>query len=284
MSRKKNKNLIAIFYMLSCCFFYSLMYCAAKYIVNKDISPVILVFYRNFFAAIILLPFLYKRANVFSSFNKLNFLRGFFGFSSMVLYFYALNGLGVNKSVAISFISPIFTCLLAVIFFKDYLDLYKSAGLLIGFFGCMTILRPDFHSLGFFEFCALGSCFVWSLSNIIIKKLTKDQDSEMISFYSFIMISILSLPWVLYYGYLPGFSDLIILLIVALTSVFAQFFLAKSFSLGDISFLMPFDFTRLVFSSIFSYLLFADTLTASTIFGAALIILANFIVAKSKKS
>lgn len=276
----------AIFYMLLCCLFYSVMYSFVKYLSNKLVDPITISFYRNFFAFIIVLPFAYKKYKIhelITVFDKFNLFRGVFSFVSILMSFYAISGMNVNKSVAISFISPIITSFLAIIIFRERLSFSKILALVLGFVGCNIMLEQKFYIPNFYELMAIGSCFVWSLSNITIKHLTKSQDPLLIILYSFLVVSILSLPGVLYSGYVPNLHDFAILLLISLSSTLAQYYLGKSFSLSEVSIVMPFDFSRIIFSSIISFFLLSEKLTLDLVLGALLVLAGNLIIWKKVK-
>jgi drug/metabolite transporter (DMT)-like permease len=271
--------------MLESCFCYSLMYCIVKYM-SISIHPLTLLFYRNLLASIFILPFitqsLLTKKNIISLFNFTNFIRGILGFISMSLWFIALSGSFVTEVVAISFLTPIITCMLAVVFLQEKFNIIKIFSLLIGFIGAYVIIHPNTEGgLNQFALYAFLSCFSWAVSNVLVKKLSKDQEPVIIVFYMSLVVMLCSVPWLLMNWHLPTLKEFLLMSIIAILSNMAQVLIAKSYKKTDVTIVMPFDFTRLIFSSILAYLLFSEPLKFSTFLGSIIIIIAGYILTKS---
>lgn len=277
-----SKELHGIIYMLECCFSFSLMYCIARYL-SSTVNPLVMVFYRNLFALIIMLPFLLKKyqfQEIILNFNLNNLLRGIFGFLSMYLWFIAISGAPVNTIVSISFLTPIITSLLAVIILKEPLTIYKLFALTIGFVGSFIIIQPQLGKLDQYILCSLASCFTWSISNLLVKKLVKSQNPYIIVFYMSLIITMICSPFLIKNWYIPSLKEIILLLLIGGLSNIAQIFLAKAYEKTPITIVMPFDFSRLIFSSIITYVMFKEILQINNLIGSIMIIFAGYLVVR----
>ena len=89
-------------------------------------------------------PYILKtKFDVFSTKNlKIHILRSTLNLPAMLLGFAALAMLPLEKMTAIHFIVPIIVTILAVIFLKEKIYLYRSIALVMGFLGMLIILRP----------------------------------------------------------------------------------------------------------------------------------------------
>ena len=112
---------------------------------------------------------------------------------------------------------------------------------------------------------------VKEISNILIKKLAGIDRPRVIAFYMTLFMIPLSLPFAMATWQTPTAETLLWLVAVAFTANMAQLSLASSYSKADISDVLPFDFSRLIFVSIFSYFIFEQIIDFWTIVGALVI-------------
>lgn len=270
----------AIFWSILSSFFVALMLCILRYL-SADYNSVFLVFWRNLFALIIVLPFLLKSGlNSFKTTRlKLFWLRAIIGVIAMIIWFEAISMTSLPKATALSFTSPIFTIIVAVFFLNEKLTLLRVLSVIIGFIGVLIIIRPGFVSFGLGSYMVLFSTLLWSFAAIIIKKLSETETPLLIVFYMNLMMLILVAPLLYVYWQDIKISDLKWLFLLGLTSNMSHYALAKALSLADISVIMPFDFIRLIFVSIFSYILFNDITTIYDIIGSLVILIIVFYTA-----
>jgi len=270
----------AIFWSILSSFFVALMLCILRYL-SADYNSVFLVFWRNFFALIIVLPFLIKGGlNSFKTTRlRLFWLRAIIGVIAMIIWFEAISMTSLPKATALSFTSPIFTIIVAVFLLKEKLTLLRLLSVIIGFIGVLIIIRPGFASFGLGSYMVLFSTLLWSFAAIIIKKLSETESPLLIVFYMNLMMLILVAPFLFIYWQDIKISDLKWLFLLGLTSNMSHYALAKALSLADISVIMPFDFIRLIFVSIFSYILFNDVTTIYDIIGSLVILTIVFYTA-----
>ncbi|MBL6621608.1 MAG: DMT family transporter [Rickettsiales bacterium] len=270
----------AIFWSILSSFFVALMLCVLRYL-SADYNSVILVFWRNFFALFIVLPFLLRGGlNCFKTTRlKLFWLRAIIGVIAMIIWFEAISMTSLPKATALSFTSPIFTIIVAIFFLKEKLTLLRILSVIIGFIGVLIIIRPGFASFGLGSYMVLFSTLLWSFAAIIIKKLSETESALLIVFYMNLMMLILVAPLLYIYWQDIKTSDLKWLFLLGLTSNMSHYALAKALSLADISVIMPFDFIRLIFVSIFSYILFNDVTTIYDVIGSLVILTIVFYTA-----
>ncbi|ETO22058.1 integral membrane protein [Reticulomyxa filosa] len=249
--------MFGIICMLLCCFFYALLNCLARYL-STTIHPLTMVFYRNFIALILILPFVIPKISAIinrESFNRLNLARGIGGFLSMAFWNYGR------------------------IFLKEKLSFDKIIALTLGFFGTYVILKPDVNGISLATIYVLMSSLIWASTNIMVKKLTKSQDAYTIVFYMALIIAPISFPWVIMHPYIPNLKELGIITLIALSSNIAQILIAKAYTKTRVTVVIPFDFTRLIFGSMIAYIMFGEILQLNTLIGSIMILIAGYLVA-----
>ena len=150
---------------------------------QNDLNVYTAGFFRFFLGFLIVLPYILKTK--FSVYNTPNFkthlIRSCLNLPAMLLGFAALAMIPFEKVSALHFVVPFFVTILAVIFLKEKIKIYRIGALIIGFIGMLVILRPGIIDISIGIQMTLLSSFIWAVVIIITKKLTKD-DSGTVSY------------------------------------------------------------------------------------------------------
>lgn len=273
-----------IIYMMMGGFFFVIMTVLARYLSHEMVDHLhafVIVFFRSIFSFLMLIPFMVKHKieNIFTKPKwHLYIARSCNGLVVMLLWFYILSIIELPIATAMSFTTPIFTVLLAILIFDEKVGVRRWCAMIIGFIGVVIILRPG---TDMFEpktlmvlICAAG----WAISNIIIKSLTKTESPQQIVFYMSLFIAPMSLPFALFFWEWPNLEQIFWLLMMSLAANFAQTCLSISYSKAEMKIVQPFDFSRLIFASVFAYYIFDEKLDIWTFLGALIIILSTIYI------
>ncbi len=283
MYQKLSAKSQGIFWAILTCFLVSVMISIVRHL-SGQFHVFQIVMMRNFFALIFLLPFIIKNIDqVVKTKNiKMHFLRGGNGFVGMVLWFYVITIIPLSEAVAITFIVPIITTLAAIFFLKEMVNQKMWISLIIGFIGVLIIIRPGFRDLGSPYLLALLTPFVWSVSNILTKKMVKTEKPESITLYlSFVML-ILSIPFAAPYLKAIPITELIWFAVLGLVSNGSYLASAICYSKVDISVVQPFDFSRLIFTAIIAYFAFDERVDLMMLIGAGVILCGSLLIIPRK--
>jgi O-acetylserine/cysteine efflux transporter len=89
------------------------------------------------------------------------------------LMFTALHlGLSITSAVIATQLGVPFSCLMAAIFFKDYLGPWRSFGLLVAFLGVVIVAgTPDASAHWMAFLLMVGGCMAWSVANLYLKTI-----------------------------------------------------------------------------------------------------------------
>jgi len=189
----------------------------------------------------------------------------------MLLGFSALTIVPFEKISALHFIVPFIVTILAVIFLKEKIRLYRISALLIGLIGMLIILRPGIIDISLGIKMTILSFFLWSIVIIIIKKLTKDDSAINILTYQYTIMTFLSFIVVLFFWITPSISNLIYLFLAACSGTITHITLNYAFKLVDVSMTQPFSFLGLIIAYLYGYFLFDEQPNIFTWIGALII-------------
>ena len=267
-----NNNQFAIFLIIISIIFGTLMGTFIK-LAQEELNVFTTGFLRFFFGFLIITPYILKtKFEVFSTKNlKIHILRSALNLPAMLLGFAALAMLPLEKMTAIHFIVPIIVTILAVIFLKEKIYLYRSIALVIGFLGMLIILRPGIIDISIGIYMALISSLIWSVVIILTKKVSKDDSAITILSHQYVYMVLFSFPLVIYFWDQPSLKTIIFILCAAMSGTILHIALNHAYKLVDVTMTQPYSFLGLVVSSIIGYFVFSDKPDFYTWLGASVI-------------
>ena len=267
-----NNNQFAIFLIIISIIFGTLMGTFIK-LDQEELNVFTTGFLRFFFGFLIITPYILKtKFEVFSTKNlKIHILRSALNLPAMLLGFAALAMLPLEKMTAIHFIVPIIVTILAVIFLKEKIYLYRSIALVMGFLGMLIILRPGIIDISIGIYMALISSLIWSVVIILTKKVSKDVSAITILSHQYVYMSLFSFPLVIYFWDQPSLKSIIFILCAAMSGTILHIALNHAYKLVDVTMTQPYSFLGLVVSSIIGYFVFSDKPDFYTWLGASVI-------------
>ena len=273
-----------VFWMLASCVWFSIMATLVR-LLAQDMEAFSIVFFRNVFALMLMLPWVMRHGKSALHTTKLplHILRGCTGVIGMLLFFSALVQIPITQAVSLSFTVPLFTTIAAIFFLKEKVGWHRWGALIVGFSGTLIILRPGAGDFQLASLLVIAATVTWALSNVVIKKLTKTEYPQTMVFYMTLLMTPLSLPFALLEWQVPVGIQFVYLFGLGAVSNLAQLCLFRAYAKTDVSVVLPADFSRLIFTSILGYIFFAEILDMWTALGA-MVILASTIYISRRES
>ena len=260
--------------------FGALMASSVKYLSN-DLHPIIICFYRCLMGLILISPFIIKNNfRALKSKNiKLQFSRVIINIFSMIFWFSAIGIMQFEKAAALGFTTPLFTTILAIIILKEKIRFHRTAALLIGFLGIIIIVRPGYVPLELGAVFILASALSFSFVLIIIKKLSAIDSSQTIIFYHLLLSTPVFFILSLFYWETVNLNQLLIFTLMGASGLLSHWCLAQAFKLSDTTFVMPLQFTKLIWASLIGFFIFTERPDMWTWFGGVIIFISVVYIA-----
>lgn len=194
---------------------------------------------------------------------------------AMLCGFTAVINMPLADATAIAFAKSFFITIFAVLILKETVGLYRWSAVVIGFIGVLIMVRPGTEGFSVYGLMAIVAAASAGLVMVIIRILTRSDPPSTILAYQAIGVGlIMAIPafiqWVS-----PTAEQWALLAGIGFVSFFAQKANIYAFSYGEASLLASLDYVRLVYATLFGWLLFAELPSASTLVGAVIIILAS---------
>ena len=234
---------------------------AALYIAGKNLTHYLhstqVTFLYKFSILLAILPWCFYggiRENLKTKKLGIHVTRGTFSVMANLCFFHGLQKIHALDAAAITYLEHIIVITIGVLYFKEKLTKSKLILVICGFIGAVFVTKPgfqEFNSSYFFLFLAL---IFWAINNLSIKILGRTERGKAQLFYTMLLGSVFSFPLALeeWRPIEPEYIKYIALLaFFHLIHVIAFF---KAFKLSDISAVMPFDYSRLLFTGILGYI------------------------------
>ena len=147
------------------------------------------------------------------------------------------------------------------------------------FSGALIILRPGFEVIGTGALYALGSVFSWAGAVIIIKHLSRSNSSVTITIYGLFFLSLFTFIPALFVWSWPTLDQYFWLFALAAVGTVGQLLFTESMKVADVTLVMPFDFAKLIYASLFGFFIFSEVPSFWTFVGGGVIFASSTYVA-----
>ena len=256
---KRNKFLTVALLAIGATLFGSFMGAGVK-LLSDDLHPIIICFYRCLMGLIIITPFVAR--NNFKALQtdnmRLQIFRALINIISMICWFSAIGMMHFEKATALGFTTPLFTTVLAVLILGEVIRFHRTAALLLGFVGILIIIRPGYMPFEFGTILMLIASFSFSFVLIFVKKLSATDSSLTIIFYHLLYMTPAFFILSFFYWESINFNQLIIFILMGASGLLSHWCLAQAFKMSDTTFVMPLQFTKLIWASLIGLFIFAE--------------------------
>lgn len=241
-----------------------------------------IAFFRNFFGLAFILPILFRHGPSILRTNKLGFYIGrcAIGMVSMLAGFWAIVHLPLAQAIALSYSSPLFVTIAAVIVLGEVVRARRWTAVIVGFLGVLVIVRPGSDDFSAGSLVAVLAAVASASAAISIKFLSRTEHPDAIVLYTtLIWVPMSLLPALLYWETPAGITWLWIVLAGFLGTT-AHMLWTRALRLGEASMLTPISFLQVLVVAVFGWFLFGEALDRWTVLGAAIIFGSNVYIAR----
>lgn len=235
-----------------------------------------IMFFQNFSALVILLPWIFKRGMcVFVARNKaLVIWRSILGLVSIYLFFLAVRMVPMVNAVLLQNTVPIFIPILAYFLLKNKISLQTAGTMIIGFIGVILVLDPGRGFLRPGDLVALSAGFISAVVTVIIGKLEDrgESVSTIMLYYLAITMLIMGL-WSIDGWKMPQGILWIQLFSAGIFYAGFQVLLITSLKYATPVIIAPFIYLTVVFSGLIDWLFWKQVPSVMTVLGCIVVIL-----------
>ena len=181
----------------------------------------------------------------------------------------------ISSASAILQATPLVVTLGAALFLGDPVGWRRWSAILVGLFGVILIIRPGMESFQALSMLALVGVFGLSLRDLATRRVPKTTSSFQLSFLAFLALVPASLIYMLGTGtfFVPMTALQCAYMGSALAiGIVAYYGIVAAMRVGEISFVTPFRYSRLLFAMAVGITIFGERPDMLTYVGATIIV------------
>ena len=254
---------------------------------SDDLSTEQVVFFRNLFGLLVLMPLLLRSGPQMLKTSQWHWhlMRGIVGLSAMYCYFWALGNMPLTEAFLVKLSSPFFMPLIALWWLKEPAGKYSWLALLVGFAGVFVILRPGGDSaLTQAALVGLLGAFLAALAKVTIRRMSATEPSQRIVFYFGVVATLMSFPAALLNWQPVPSSAWWVIVAMGAVATAGQLAMTKAYRIAPTGKVGVYVYSAVVYGALMGWLFWDEIPTWATVAGAALIVLAGLINLKSPKA
>ena len=219
---------------------------------------------------------------------------------AMILYFGSLPIISVAEAAASLFTSPIFVLLFTALIYKEAIGWRRITAVAIGTLGVIIVLRPGGNGFQLLQLMPVAAGAFYALSSMVTRRWCADENPiRMVCVYQLLIGSIGGAS-AYYFGIMPVSDSLfetapffftswqpmefmawVWMFLQAFLSVIALVLLTKGYQSADTSYVAIFEYSLLIFASIWTYILWGTNLPLSSFIGFAMIAVSGVIISRA---
>jgi drug/metabolite transporter (DMT)-like permease len=251
-------------------------------VVSDDIHTFEVVFFRNLFGLLAMLPLLGGVGlGMFRANNPGRLmLMSTWHLLGMVCYFLAILYLPIAEVTALAFSKPLFATIGAALVLREVVRARRWSAVALGFLGVLIVLQPGAQTISPYAALVLLGALLGAATSLMIKRFTATEGVSTIVWYQALFATVLALPLCLLYWRTPDAVGWLLLLSIGALGTLSWLTMTRAFFLVDASVVVPFEFLRLPFAALVAYLWFAEVPSVWTWLGGALIFGATAYIAE----
>lgn len=219
--------------------------------------------------------------------------RSVFQAGAMLIYFGCLAFLPIGVVVAGLFTAPLFIVLIGLIFQGKRVGWVRGIAIVVGFTGAMMVIRPDPAALDLVAFLPIVAGLLYAIGAVATRAWCEGEPTLALTAGFFIMLTAFGAVGCLILpgagigaegfplrGWTPMTADRWFWIAVqSVGALVGIAFIFRGYQVGEASFVAVFEYSLLVFASVWAFILWDETVPTLGLFGMAMIAVAGTIIA-----
>lgn len=269
-------------------FMFTVMNVFAK-MLSTTHSVIEIAFYRNLIACVpfLVLVFVFGKRDILVIRSKPSLVgfRAVLGSLSLMTTFAAFSLMPMAETTMLLFTASLFIPVLGVFFLRERVGPYRWVAVAVGFMGVVIMVRPTAHVSALGVTVAITAALMHATLQIVLRYLGRFERPETITFYFLVigtLITALPLPFV---AVTPTMTEVPLLFGVGLSGAIAQWLISTAFRHAPAAVVTVFNYTGIVWSTLFGWLIWNDFPVPAVLIGAAVVIASNgFIIWRESRA
>ncbi|MDA0900390.1 MAG: DMT family transporter [Proteobacteria bacterium] len=175
---------------------------------------------------------------------------------------------------------PLLVTAAAALFLGEQVGLRRVSAIFAGFLGTLLIIQPGANTFDITTTLVLVAALGMALRDIATKLVCESFSTLLLSFYSCFLFIFSGIILLMINGVpnVPEWGNVAILAAMIVAGCLGFFFMTEAVRLGDVSVVIPFRYSRLLFSMAAGILILGEQVNAMMLIGSALTILSGLYI------
>ena len=261
---------------------FSIVDATAKWL-GQTYEPVQIVFFQALFGLIPIAVLVWRSGGLSSLRTRRPFahaLRGGLLFATVLSFFTALRGLPLAEAIAVTFTAPLFITALSIPLLGEAVGARRWAALVIGFVGALIMVRPGTEAFRPEALLVLASALMFALAMLLTRRLTRTETNVALVTYTTLITGLASLPLAVLAWQAPSTTNLGLFAVVGIGSASGNYLLVLAYRNAPAAVVAPFDYTKLIWASVFGWMLWRESPEPAVWIGAAIVAAAGVYITR----
>jgi len=235
-----------------------------------------LVFFRSLFALLPVFFILWQQRSGFAALKPRwrlgHFLRAVLSLGALFTFFTGLRYLPLAEAISIAFAAPLFVTALSVPILGERVGPRRWAAVVIGFLGVLVMTRPGAETFRPEALYILAAALCYALSMLVTRRLARSDSTPAIMLSGIcvaLAVSSLALP---FDWRTPVGADIWLFVLLGLVGGTGMYFMTQAYRYAPAAVIAPFDYTALLWATLFGWLVWHELPDTNVWFGAAIVI------------
>jgi len=212
---------------------------------------------------------------------KMAFMRGVYVAIAQLLFYSALANLELATVSALGQTNAVFVVLLAIVFYREHVGIWRWGAVILGFAGAMMIVRPGTDVFSWYSVMPIGAAFCYAASVVSLRSFDRSISSAILYLYSAIAAAVGAM--VLAIGTtemtpIQSLGDAGLIISMSVLGGFGVVFLMYAFRNAPASVLAPFSYFGIITAFGFGYFIFGEFPIDTLFPGILLIVLSGLVI------
>lgn len=190
----------------------------------------------------------------------------------VMMWFYAMTQIPLAEVTAMSYLTPVFVTLAAVVFLGEVLAARRIAAVIFALVGVAIILRPGFRELNGGHLAMLLNGGLFAGSYLLAKVLADELDPLVIVAMLSICVTFVLAPFAAVVWVTPTLTEVALLGAVACFGTFGHFTMTMAFKAAPMTVTQPVMFLQLVWAVALGAFLFNEPVDIWVVIGGTIIL------------
>jgi drug/metabolite transporter (DMT)-like permease len=240
-----------------------------------------IVLFRNFAGLLPLLAVLAwtgRLASLRSANPALQVLRAAFALGAAFMFFAALRSIPLAEAFALAFTSPLFITALSVPLLGEKVGLYRWSAVIFGFLGTLVILRPGAEAFNPAALLVIGAAFSYAMVMILTRRMARRNTTLSMMVWTAVISCCVSGAVVPFEWVTPNGADFLLLVMTGLVGSAGMFMISQAYRYAPAAVVAPFDYTMLLWGTLFGWVLWRELPDAYVGAGAAMVVVGGLYI------